>query len=135
MVLMTLVPLAGAAVHGEGVGAAEWVAVAIFVGVYILIATERVHRVAAALGGAGLVLAFGIVDSQEAFYSQETGVDWDVMFLLLGMMLVVGVIRRHGRVRVPGDPFSEAGPGRAPRPVGPAGAGHSGGLGRCCWTT
>ena len=96
MVLMTLVPLAGAAVHGEGVGAAEWVAVAIFVGVYILIATERVHRVAAALGGAGLVLAFGIVDSQDAFYSQETGIDWDVIFLLLGMMLVVGVIRRTG---------------------------------------
>jgi len=73
-----------------------WLAVAIFVGVYVLVATERVHRVAAALGGAGLVLAFGIVDSQEAFYSPETGIDWDVIFLLLGMMLVVGVIKRTG---------------------------------------
>ena len=76
--------------------ATAWLAVAIFVGVYVLVATERVHRVAAALGGAGLVLAFGIVDSQEAFYSPETGIDWDVIFLLLGMMLVVGVVKRTG---------------------------------------
>lgn len=73
-----------------------WLAVAIFVGVYVLIATERIHRVAAALGGAALVLALGIVKSEDAFYSPETGIDWDVIFLLLGMMLVVGVIRRTG---------------------------------------
>lgn len=73
-----------------------WLAVAIFVGVYVLVATERIHRVAAALGGAALVLGFGIVDSGEAFYSRETGIDWDVIFLLLGMMLVVGVIKRTG---------------------------------------
>ena len=73
-----------------------WVAVAVFAGAYILIATERVHRVAAALGGAALVLAFGILPSEDAFYSRETGIDWDVIFLLLGMMLVVGVIRRTG---------------------------------------
>ena len=73
-----------------------WVAVAIFVGVYVLVATERIHRVTAALGGAALVLGLGIVGSDEAFYSAETGIDWDVIFLLLGMMLVVGVIRRTG---------------------------------------
>jgi len=73
-----------------------WLAVGLFVGVYILIATERIHRVAAALGGAALVLGLGIVRSEEAFYSHETGIDWDVIFLLLGMMLVVGVIRRTG---------------------------------------
>ncbi len=76
--------------------ALAWVTVAIFAGVYVLVATERVHRVAAALGGAALVLGLGIVGSDEAFYSAETGVDWDVIFLLLGMMLVVGVIRRTG---------------------------------------
>ncbi len=42
------------------------------------------------------MLGFGIVGSEEAFYSAETGIDWDVIFLLLGMMLVVGVIRRTG---------------------------------------
>ncbi len=73
-----------------------WVTVAIFAGVYILVATERIHRVAAALGGAAIVLGLGIVSSEQAFYSAETGIDWDVIFLLLGMMLVVGVIRRTG---------------------------------------
>lgn len=73
-----------------------WVAVAVFAGVYVLVATERVHRVAAALGGAALVLGFGVVGSEEAFYSSETGIDWDVLFLLLGMMLIVGVVRRTG---------------------------------------
>lgn len=77
-------------------GFSAWLAVAIFTGVYVLVATERVHRVAAALGGAALVLGFGIIDSQEAFYSPETGIDWDVIFLLLGMMLVVGIVRRTG---------------------------------------
>ena len=33
------------------------VAVVVFVGAYILIVTERIHRVAAALGGAGIMLA------------------------------------------------------------------------------
>lgn len=75
---------------------AAWIAVAVFVGVYVLVATERIHRVAAALGGAAIVLGLGIVGSEEAFYSPETGIDWDVIFLLLGMMLVVGVIRRTG---------------------------------------
>ncbi|HQZ86400.1 MAG TPA: ArsB/NhaD family transporter [Actinomycetota bacterium] len=73
-----------------------WAAVAVFVGAYVLIATERIHRVAAALGGAALVLGLGIIDSEEAFYSHETGIDWDVIFLLLGMMLVVGVMKRTG---------------------------------------
>jgi Na+/H+ antiporter NhaD/arsenite permease-like protein len=73
-----------------------WVAVAIFVGAYVLIATERVHRVAASLGGAAIILGLGVTSSQDAFYSSETGVDWDVIFLLLGMMLVVGVLKRTG---------------------------------------
>ena len=76
--------------------AIAWLAVAIFAGVYVLIATERVHRVAAALGGAALVMGLGIVKSEDAFYSHETGIDWNVIFLLLGMMLVVGVVRRTG---------------------------------------
>jgi Na+/H+ antiporter NhaD/arsenite permease-like protein len=71
-------------------------AVGIFVAAYILIATERVHRVVAALGGAALMLLLRIVDSEDAFHATETGVDWEVIFLLLGMMLIVAVLRRTG---------------------------------------
>ncbi len=69
----------------------------IFLGAYVLIATEKwVTRTAAALGGAALVLALGISDAEAAFFSDETGVDWNVVFLLLGMMIIVGVMRETG---------------------------------------
>ena len=72
------------------------IAVAVFVVAYVLIATERVHKTVAALAGAGVVLALGVVGSDHAFYSREAGIDWDVIFLLLGMMIIVGVLRRTG---------------------------------------
>ena len=67
-----------------------------FVSAYVLIATERIHRVAAALGGAAVMVLLGVVDAKVAFFSEETGVDWNVIFLLLGMMVIVGVLRRTG---------------------------------------
>ncbi|GAB1511572.1 ArsB/NhaD family transporter [Actinophytocola sp. KF-1] len=72
------------------------IAIVVFVVAYALIATERVPKTAAALGGAAVVLALGVVGSADAFYSHETGVDWDVVFLLLGMMIIVGILRRTG---------------------------------------
>ena len=69
----------------------------IFLGAYVLIATDRwVTRTAAALGGAALVLALGISDAEGAFFSPESGVDWNVIFLLLGMMVIVSVMRDTG---------------------------------------
>jgi Na+/H+ antiporter NhaD/arsenite permease-like protein len=68
----------------------------IFVGAYVLIATDWVHRVVVALAGAGLMLLFKIVDANDAFHSEELGVDWNVVFLLFGMMIVIGVLRRTG---------------------------------------
>jgi Na+/H+ antiporter NhaD/arsenite permease-like protein len=71
-------------------------AVVIFVGAYVLIATEWVHRVIVALAGAGLMLLFRIVDANDAFQSEDLGIDWNVIFLLFGMMVIVGVLRRTG---------------------------------------
>ncbi|HEY3559369.1 MAG TPA: ArsB/NhaD family transporter [Kribbella sp.] len=72
------------------------VAVAVFVVAYVLIATEWTHKLLATLGGAGVLLALGVTDSDHAFYSPDTGIDWDVVFLLFGMMVIVGVLRRTG---------------------------------------
>ena len=72
------------------------VAVTVFVGAYLLIATEWVSKTITALAGAGVILALGVATSEDAFYSAETGIDWDVIFLLLGMMIIVGVLRRTG---------------------------------------
>ncbi len=73
-----------------------WAAVTIFVVAYALIATEKIHRVKVALGGAVLMLLIGATDAEHAFFSEEAGIDWNVIFLLLGMMLIVGVLKRTG---------------------------------------
>jgi len=72
------------------------IAVAVFVVAYALIATERISKVKAALGGAAVVVVIGILGSEDVFYSRQTGIDWDVVFLLFGMMIIVGVLRQTG---------------------------------------
>jgi len=71
-------------------------ALAIFVGAYVAIATELVPRVQAALVGAGLMLAVGASNGEVAFFSEDSGIDWNVIFLLLGMMIVVSVVKQTG---------------------------------------
>ncbi|MET0914787.1 MAG: SLC13 family permease, partial [Jiangellaceae bacterium] len=71
-------------------------AVVIFVGTYVLIAAEWVHRVAAALLGAALMVVIGATSAESAFFSEETAVDWNVVFLLLGMMIIIGVLKQTG---------------------------------------
>ncbi|MFC6085627.1 ArsB/NhaD family transporter [Sphaerisporangium aureirubrum] len=73
-----------------------WASVAVFLAAYALIATERVHRVAAALGGAGVMLLIHATDAGAAFFSRHSGIDWNVVFLLLGMMIIVGVLKQTG---------------------------------------
>lgn len=72
------------------------IAIAVFVVAYGLIATEKLNRVTAALGGAGILLALRIVEIDDIFFSHETGISWDVIFLLLGMMIIVGILKRTG---------------------------------------
>ena len=74
----------------------EILVVAAFVAAYVLIATERIHRVAAALSGAAAMVLLGVVDARVAFFSEKTGIDWNVIFLLLGMMVIVSVLKQTG---------------------------------------
>ena len=71
-------------------------AVVVFVGAYVLIATEWVPRVKAALGGAALMFVIGATTGGTAFFSAEKGVDWNVVLLLFGMMVVVSVVKQTG---------------------------------------
>ncbi|WP_049558634.1 ArsB/NhaD family transporter [Nonomuraea sp. SBT364] len=73
-----------------------WVSVVVFLAAYTLIATEKVHRVAAALGAAGIMLLLHATDAEAAFFSEHSGIDWNVIFLLLGMMVIVGVLKQTG---------------------------------------
>ncbi|MCX5874593.1 MAG: ArsB/NhaD family transporter [Deltaproteobacteria bacterium] len=84
-------------------GAAFWIALIVFLGVYVLIAFEILHRTLAAFLGAALVLvithtfghfdeAYNILTWDQALHS----VDWNVIFLLMGMMIIVGVLKGSG---------------------------------------
>ena len=71
-------------------------AISVFVVAYALIASDRINKTLVALVGAGIILAVGILDAEDAFYHHETGIDWNVIFLLFGMMIIVGVLRQTG---------------------------------------
>src|SRR4051812_30397756 len=71
-------------------------AVTVFVAAYALIASDRINKTLVALCGAAIVVAVGVVGSDDVFYSHDTGIDWDVIFLLFGMMIIVGVLRQTG---------------------------------------
>lgn len=71
-------------------------ALAVFVAAYVLIATEKLPRVTTALGGAAAMVLIGATDDAGMFFSQESGIDWNVIFLLLAMMIIVGIIRQTG---------------------------------------
>lgn len=67
---------------------------------YLIIVTERIHKTIIALSGAALMIGLGVVTQDEAFYSHEFGVDYNVVFLLIGMMVIVNIVRETGLFEV-----------------------------------
>ncbi len=76
------------------------VALLIFGVCYVLIMTERLHKTIVAMFGAALMISFGVVSQEEAFYSHEFGVDYNVVFLLIGMMVIINIVRETGLFEV-----------------------------------
>ena len=72
------------------------IAVVVFVVAYVLIAGDRVNKTLVALAGAAIMVALPVINSDDVFYSRDTGIAWDVIFLLLGMMIIVSVLRQTG---------------------------------------
>jgi Na+/H+ antiporter NhaD/arsenite permease-like protein len=71
-------------------------ALAIFVITFWFIATERANKVKTVLCAAALMAVLGLIPGEQVFYSEHEGIDWNVIFLLLGMMVIVGVIKQTG---------------------------------------
>lgn len=65
---------------------------------YALIASEKLHKTTIAMAGAVVMLVIGLVTQHEAFHGTETieGVDWNTIFLLIGMMVIVNITRHTG---------------------------------------
>lgn len=75
-------------------------ALLLFVVSYAFIVTERIHKTIVALCGAALMIVSGVMTQEEAFYSREFGVDYNVVFLLIGMMIIVNIVRATGLFEV-----------------------------------
>lgn len=75
-----------------------FLAAGIFVAAYALIASERVDKTKVALAGAALMILLGIIDQHTAFHGthEVEGIDWNTIFLLMGMMIIVNITRRTG---------------------------------------
>ncbi|MFI0367118.1 SLC13 family permease [Actinomadura sp. 1N219] len=72
------------------------IALGIFVVAFFFIATEKADKVKVVLIAAGAMTVLGLTAGGEVFFSEHEGIDWNVIFLLLGMMIVVGVIKGTG---------------------------------------
>ena len=68
------------------------VAGAVFLVTYALIATEKLDKTLAALLGGVVMIVLQIVDQEHAF----AAIDFNVIFLLAGMMILAGILRRTG---------------------------------------
>lgn len=86
-----------------------WIAGSIFLLTFALIISERIHRTISALLG-GMAMILFVLPQDKAF----NAIDWNVIFLLAGMMIIANVLKETGlfqwialqAVRIgKGDPF------------------------------
>ena len=84
-------------------GPAFWIAAIVFILAYILISFELLHRTMAAMLGASIMLVisytFGTLNPDYHILSYESAIkaiDMNVIFLLMGMMIIVGILKHTG---------------------------------------
>lgn len=68
------------------------IAVAVFLIVILLIISERVHRTAAAMAGAVVLILTGVMSADKAL----SYIDFNTIGVLVGMMIFVAIVRRSG---------------------------------------
>ncbi len=75
---------------------AFWIATAIFILANVLIISEKVHKAVVAICGGALMLVLRILEQHEAFQVEEFGINWNVIFLLISMMVIVNLMKPTG---------------------------------------
>lgn len=80
-----------------------WIATAIFIGMLVLIALGTLHSTLASLLGAAAIFAVSYLGhpiSEEFYIFDFSGalryVDWNVIFLIMGMMIIIAAVERTG---------------------------------------
>ncbi|MDD3952144.1 MAG: ArsB/NhaD family transporter [Desulfobacterales bacterium] len=84
-------------------GPAFWISTIVFILAYALITFELLHRTIAAMLGAAamMVLSYtvGVLNPEYHIFSYEraiAAIDMNVIFLLMGMMIIVGILKETG---------------------------------------
>ena len=84
-------------------GPAFWISTVVFIIAYVLIAFELLHRTIAAMLGAAIMMCLsytiGTINPEFrifSFHSAVASIDMNVVFLLMGMMIIVGVLKNTG---------------------------------------
>jgi len=84
-------------------GPAFWISTVVFVLAYVLIAFELLHRTVAAMLGAAVMMCIsytiGTINPEWRIFSFERAIyciDMNVVFLLMGMMIIVGILKNTG---------------------------------------
>ena len=79
---------------------ALFAATLLFLGVYVVLITDKIHRTSLAMIGAALMLVTllftGLLTGEESLHFIIEKVDWNTIGLLLGMMVIVGVLMETG---------------------------------------
>jgi len=85
------------------IGAAFYISAVVLILIYILISFEILHRTHAALLGASVLLVISYVLGHFnndffilSFENAKNYIDMNVIYLLMGMMLIVGIMKRTG---------------------------------------
>ncbi len=71
---------------------AAWIALGIFIVVYVFIVSEKIHRTVISLFGAMLMIVCGILSQEQAIHH----IDFNTIGLLAGMMIVVSITGKTG---------------------------------------
>ncbi len=69
-----------------------WVSSILFIATYAVIVSEKVNRAIVSLLGASLMITLGVLNQETAI----SGVDFNTLGLLSGMMVIVAITRRSG---------------------------------------
>ncbi|MEQ8235820.1 MAG: ArsB/NhaD family transporter [Syntrophomonadaceae bacterium] len=78
---------------GEGGNKLDlWLAVSVFLLVYAIIISDKIHRTVIAMLGAASIIVLGVISQDNAFGS----IDFNTIGLLIGMMIIVGITRQSG---------------------------------------
>lgn len=64
-----------------------FIALSIFIIVYVIIISEKIHRTIIALAGGILMIGLGVLNQEEALYQ----IDFNTLGLLIGMMIIVNI--------------------------------------------